>query len=138
MEHIGAFIIVRNTTGEILLGLRKNAYKSGFWGFPGGRLEQKETLTGCCHRELSEETGITPVRLEYIGVIREFQATYNFIHFGFLCPEWKGTIENKEPEKCNRWQWFAPDSLSGLVLPAHRRALEFLHPPETGRYIEIC
>ncbi len=40
------------------MGLRKNAYKSGFFGFPGGRLDVGEPIDACVKRELLEETGI--------------------------------------------------------------------------------
>ena len=45
--------------GRILIARRKHAYMGYHWEFPGGKLEDNETLEECLKREIREELGIT-------------------------------------------------------------------------------
>lgn len=126
-EPVGAMIIVTNPkTGKILLGKRKNSYKAGMFGFPGGRADRTETLIDASQRELFEETGLTAESLEYVGVVRENQKTYTFIHFVFRCASYLGNPVNKEPDKCAGWDWYQPDLLPEPMLPGHAAGLKLM------------
>lgn len=46
--------LIINSKNEILLG-----YSYGTYQFPGGHLENNETIQECLHREIMEETGIS-------------------------------------------------------------------------------
>ena len=81
LEHNGVCVIILNEVGQVLLGERINSYKAGWFGMPGGRIELEETILAAGNRELKEEIGIKSASLEYVGVVRELQQTYNFIHF---------------------------------------------------------
>ena len=97
---------------ELLLGRRLIA-DGVCWQFPGGRLEQGESLLDCAERELSEEAGLTihdPVLLARTSrpflVHDEYYVTrYVAGEYGF------GEPVNKEPDKCLGWQWFTYDAL---------------------------
>lgn len=99
-QPIGTAIILLNSKNQILLGKRKNGYKPGTFGLPGGRIEVWEAIAKAASRELQEETEVTAKKLENIGIVKETQEHYDFIHFGFVCKQWKGEINNCEPEKC--------------------------------------
>jgi colanic acid biosynthesis protein WcaH len=51
-------LIVRNTDGEILLGLRKNPPARDFWFVPGGRVFKNESSDHALRRILKEELGL--------------------------------------------------------------------------------
>ena len=57
MKKVSAGIVCRN--GKILICQRpKGKSLAGFWEFPGGKLEEGESLQGCLKRELKEELDI--------------------------------------------------------------------------------
>lgn len=121
LEHMGAAVIVVDPQShKILLGERMNAYKSGYFGLPGGRSELRESVELGAVREVVEETGLRVSTIEYVGVVREFQETYNFVHFGMAAVTFEGILENKEPHKCKEWVWFDADALPDKILPAHK------------------
>ena len=77
MEKIGVVIIVLDETKQkTLLGKRKNAYKAGMYGAPGGRTGMKEPLSEAVGRELREETNLEAKNIKYLGIVRELQETY--------------------------------------------------------------
>lgn len=44
--------------GKILIARRKRPFMGHYWEFPGGKLEENETLEECLKREIREELGI--------------------------------------------------------------------------------
>lgn len=136
-QPIGSFVIVINSKNQILLGERKNSYKSGLYGCPGGRLEFEESLEDCAKRELFEETGLTAHSLKYLGVIRTLQDGGSFIHFAFSCNDYEGQIELREPEKCTEWKFIDSNTLPSNILPAHKAGINLLNKPIVSTYVEI-
>ena len=113
----GACAILRNTQGKILLGQRKNSYKAGLFGLPGGRVELNEFLTTSIAREVTEETGLENLSYRFVGAIRENQGDYDFTHFVFAAEIGNQQPQLCEPEKCAGWEWFdagtLPETLHG-------------------------
>src|SRR4051812_7499092 len=85
---LGAVVMIMNSSGEILLGKRKNAFDAGTYGMPGGHIEVGETIFDAAVRELREEIGVNiqPKALTLLGVhnylIDDWQRQY--ITFNFL------------------------------------------------------
>lgn len=125
-ENIGCAIIVKNQQGNILLGKRKNAYRSGMHGVPGGRIDRDEKALDAAKRELFEETTLKAKSLDYIGVVKEWQESYTFIHFIYLCTDWDGDVQLAEPDKCESWEWFDLNELPKGILPGHMQGIELL------------
>ncbi|MEN8253492.1 MAG: NUDIX domain-containing protein [Patescibacteria group bacterium] len=125
-ENIGCAVIVKNKKNQVLLGKRKNAYRSGLYGLPGGRIDRDEKIVSASERELLEETNLKAKKLKYVGVVKEWQDSYNFIHFIYECFDWDGDVNLMEPEKCEAWEWFDLDDLPKDILPGHLKALELL------------
>ena len=58
IKQVAAGIIVHN--GKILIAQRKHGKSlEYFWEFPGGKLEEGETLPQCLQRELMEELNLS-------------------------------------------------------------------------------
>ncbi len=117
-----AIILLKNS--KLLMGRRKNGYKPGTMGVPGGRIEKGETVENAVVRELMEETGIVPKKFKFIGVVRNDQRESVFVHFVFVCTDYEGEPNNIEPEMCEGWDWYDFDELPDNILPGHKAAIE--------------
>lgn len=102
----------------------------------GGQLELKEKIEDAIKRELYEETGLKANSLSYLGVVRELQETYNYIHFVFTCQEFEGKPTLCEPEKCEGWEWHSIDVLPSPLLPGHQAALS-LYSHQSASIIDL-
>ena len=58
-DYIPVTAAVIERDGRILIARRKHASMGYLWEFPGGKLEDNETLQECLKREILEELGIT-------------------------------------------------------------------------------
>ena len=75
--------IMRNKNGLILMGLRH----SGYWEFPGGKLEDDESIEYCLKREWMEELCLE------IDIDKEiYSCKYGY----YFCRFFVGTILNEE------------------------------------------
>ena len=55
-----AVAVIKNRHGQILIAKRsENSHQGGLWEFPGGKVENDETVLEALKRELFEELGIT-------------------------------------------------------------------------------
>lgn len=123
-QNIGVCAVITNSKNQILLGKRKNSYKSGTYGMPGGRVEINESLGIAINREILEETALENLDCKFLGVVRENQGVNDFIHFIFSAKISKQEPRLCEPDKCEGWQWFALDDLPENILTGHLEAIE--------------
>jgi len=107
---IGVIIVKDN---KVLLGKRKNAHGADSWSFPGGHLEFNETWEECAIRETYEETGIKIKNLKFATATNDIFPIEgkHYITIFMRCDYLSGLLENKEPEKCESWEWFNWDNL---------------------------
>jgi 8-oxo-dGTP diphosphatase len=64
-----AAAIIENEIGQILIARRKkDKAQGGLWEFPGGKIENNETIEECLKRELLEEMNIEIQPFEPFGV----------------------------------------------------------------------
>jgi 8-oxo-dGTP diphosphatase len=107
--------------GKVLLGQRhedpakadSELQGEGTWTLPGGKLEFKESFEDGTTREVMEETGITinPKALKLISVTNDIKGNAHFVTIGFLCEDFQGEAQVKEPDEITQWQWFNLDNL---------------------------
>lgn len=135
-ENIGVIIVVKKEN-KILLGKRLGGYMEGMYGLPGGRVETDEKLEEGAARELFEETNLESNDFTFIGVARENQQNYSFIHFGFLAENITGELKNQEVEKCEGWEWLEVNNLPANILPGHLAIIEMYINPSLANYKDL-
>ena len=106
--------------GMVLLGKRKNAHGDGTWNFPGGHLEFGESLEQCAAREVLEETGLEIGNIKPAALTNDVfeNEKKHYITIIMQAEILHGSVENKEPHKCEEWKWFDLNDLpEPLFLP---------------------
>ena len=103
MNFIFVSICMLNKKNKILITKRpSHKFFGGFWEFPGGKLEKKETFKEAMQRELFEELGVR-ASSKHLRSIDVFNHTYdkkNYIVMNlFYLKKWKGLITNKDNER---------------------------------------
>ncbi len=100
--------------GKILLARRFNTgYMDGFYSFPAGHLNGKETVMQAVIREGKEEVGVDvqPKDLTLIHVVSRKGNDAERVGFFFRAEAWEGTPMIMEKDKCDDLQWFALDAI---------------------------
>ena len=110
--YIGVGIIVLKS-GKILLGKRKNSHGEGSWQFPGGHLEFNESIEACARREVFEETGIHIKNLRLGPYTNDIFTKDNkhYVTLYVIADYDRGKLFLKEPNKCEKWDWFSWNDL---------------------------
>ena len=122
--------IILKKENHILLVQRHNTeWASGYWNFPGGLLEENETLTTAAARETLEEVGVTVDPSDFVfshilHVRASNKNTQDIIGFYFIAEEWNGAIENKEPHRHSDVAWFDLNSLPADITEHALLAIE--------------
>ena len=118
MRPDGQFLLARRPEGKVY---------SGYWEFPGGKVEKNESLLHALERELWEELGIH-VRHAYPWVTRIFTYSHATVrlHF-FRVVEWEGALLSREEQGLF---WQLPHQVEvSPILPANGPILQALLLP---------
>ncbi len=112
-------LIIRKD-GKILLGKRKKYPLA--WGLPGGKLDFGEDIKEGIKREVREEVGLKVKNIEFTAVTNDIMEKINehFVTIILTSDYDSGEVVLKEPDKCEKWDWFdwnnLPYPLSSPVL----------------------
>lgn len=109
---------------EILLVKRKNEPYQGMWAFPGGFLNEDETLEQCAARELEEETALKNLVLYQFKAFSDLHRdprhrTITVVYVGFLMSQ----QTDSAGDDAAKTQWFTIDDLPGLAFD-HQQILD--------------
>lgn len=118
----------RCTYGSFLLAQRPEGKSyAGFWEFPGGKVEEGETLLYALERELHEELGIK-IATAYPWLTRLHIYTHATVRLNFFrITVWQGELHGKENQQLS---WQTPSNLTiSPVLPANICVLRALQLP---------
>jgi 8-oxo-dGTP diphosphatase len=111
VKVVGA--IIQNENKEILCALRSKDMTLGkFWEFPGGKIEQGESIGDAIVREIKEELDCT---IEFVDVFHDNTHEYENIIVNLITAQCKlvdGTPKASEHEKL---LWLSKDYLESLT-----------------------
>jgi len=118
---VAAAVIYDSTAHYILISLRPaHKHQGGLWEFPGGKIEQGESAAEALCRELEEELGIIPTRLQPLlhhehdypdkRVSLDVWRVHNF----------SGTPIGREGQQI---KWVSLSALSNYVFPAANQVI---------------
>ena len=116
-------IALINNENEILLSKRpKKKHLSGFWEFPGGKVEEGETPEKALIREVKEELNID-INDKCIAPLSFSEFDYkNFqlLLLLYVCRRWDGEPMSMES---NKLEWVKPNMLRAYKMPPADDAL---------------
>lgn len=126
--------------GKVLLQRRKD---NGLWADHGGAVELSEKVEDAARREMQEETGLIPEKLEFLGIYSgpEMDYTYpngdqvSIIGMYFTCERFSGTVK-LQAEEVTELKWFPLDQLPDAeeISPMSRRPLY----DAANRYLKLA
>ncbi|MED4785223.1 8-oxo-dGTP diphosphatase MutT [Brevibacillus choshinensis] len=120
-----AAAIIQNTQGQLLIARRKKGKsQEGMWEFPGGKIEQGETVEACLQRELREEMNISIAPYEPFGVNDHFYGSTHIRLFAHMTKYISGEISLVDHDE---YRWVERDQLQEyLFAPADIKFVEML------------
>jgi colanic acid biosynthesis protein WcaH len=113
-------LVVKNTKGEYLLGLRNNRPAQGYWFVLGGRIQKDENINCAFLRLTEEELGIATHRSEgeFLGPYEHFYQDYVFgtehsTHYVVLAYELVIDVAlcDLPNRQHSQYKWFSRDEL---------------------------
>lgn len=125
---LGAGVIVTDAEGRVLLGL----HPTGVWELPGGKVDPGESIEVAAARELAEETTLEadPDDVEVVAILLDalHEARLTRMTAVAVVRAHRGTPAVAEPDKIDRWEWFALDALPGPLFVPSSQALKSWRP----------
>lgn len=126
-----AVAILQKQNGEFLMASRPNGKGwAGWWEFPGGKIETNESPEQALTRELQEELGVTPTKIQpWTKRQYDYPATHDaeartvLLHFYFVL-DWLGELTPLEGQSL-AWQ-SAGNLTVSPVLPANAPIMQAL------------
>ena len=127
IDHKNLKIVVSialiNNENEILLSKRpKKKHLSGYWEFPGGKVEEGETPEKALIREVKEELNIN-INDKCIAPLSFSEFDYNnfqLLLLLYICRRWDGVPMSMEN---NKLEWVKPNMLRDYKMPPADDAL---------------
>lgn len=115
---VAAYLILRRGD-QVCLLLRKNTgYCDGLYGLISGHVEDGESATAAMIREAEEEAGLklAPSQLKVVHILHRKTPERLAMDVFFECSSWKGPVQNREPKKCEKLEFFPLTALPSTTI----------------------
>lgn len=123
-----AAAIIENEQGQILIARRnKGKAQEGLWEFPGGKIENNETIEECLKRELQEEMNIRILPYESFGVNDHYYGSTHIRLYAHKARFVSGALVLMDHDLC---EWVHPKKLGEYEFaPADVKFVEMITGP---------
>ena len=123
--RVGTAIILIDDQNRVLLGKRCGKFMPGVYALPGGKPDFGECPKKAVIRETKEETGLKIFDVQEFTWINNFmpQHDMHYVTLFYVSIIYSGTLEVKEKDKCEKWDWYSQDKLPNPMWPGLERIL---------------
>lgn len=112
--HVAVGVIINNRQEVLIAKRAEDLHQGGLWEFPGGKVEQNETVEEALSRELNEELGITvETARPFIKVIHDYPDKSVLLDI-WLIEKFTGQPEGRQDQPL---QWVAISDLKHYAFP---------------------
>lgn len=128
--------LVFNAKDQVLVAKRGGKqHLSGFWEFPGGKVEPDENCEQALSRELKEELGIAVrVAVPFMKLVHNYP-TKTVRLFVFIIHQWSGKLAEPYGAEGQPIRWSPLDALSSFQFPEAN--ISIVRRLNLGRFIAI-
>jgi 8-oxo-dGTP diphosphatase len=116
--------LIINSEQKILLDKRSAGHYSGYWEFPGGKIEQGETHLAALKRELKEELDIAPTETAEAITIHHELHSFTLSLYVYYINDYIGEIKPNEQQQL---QWAPIKNLRTIkLIPTNEAIIQLL------------
>ena len=122
-KRLIALLALVNEKNEVLISLRKNKKEyDGYWEYPGGKVEESETLEQAIIREIKEEINLDISKncIAPLTFAVDQNGGSETLLFLYICRKWEGSVTSLLDQ---RIKWIKPIDLAEYPMPAPNRFL---------------
>ena len=107
-----AIAFVKNSDDELLLIRRVRGDYVGYWGLPGGKIEDNEHISESAVREIIEETDVSASFLKYLGTVSEIlRSGKTTKHFLLHIVELRANHFRAKEQNEGESRWFSKEDI---------------------------
>lgn len=119
--HVAVGVIQPVAGENILIAMRpKDVHQGGLWEFPGGKVEDGESVEQALRREMYEELGIEIINAEPLITTEHWYYERRVRLNAWRIERFTGQLHGREGQ---RIEWVAPEQLARYAFPAANRPI---------------
>lgn len=108
----------------ILLGKRTSGYYTGYWEFPGGKIEHNETSQTAVYREIQEELAVTVTDAKEIMTIKHALHVSTLMLYIWQINTYEGKVIPNEQQQL---QWAPISELKKIkTIPTNAPIIDYI------------